>query len=382
MKTTKNDPFFDSFVEPGFYRGKTEEDINEFHLERMIRVMDFFKFHPQTASGFHTKQDHIENRDVYLSGIPGKEFTTTGTTGKPFTFSCNNKPLIKISRYIKHKILSTYKIDYANSFIIFVCPFRFLEYDFYQNSEKEVVIRDRYLKTFIEENEKLFKEKEVVLLAANSILHKIKNEGINGDFSLCISCLDRCVDRLSLSSFFGCPVCDWIRGSDGAFSSWSCPEGLYHIDFEVCGIREKWGKLILTDYSNCCESFTNYSNGDLGVVSSRNKNHCRCGVPGKIMVDFFGRETEIFKVGERKIYGMEIYVTLFPGLGFEESVLVQKRNGEIVFYVYGGSDKDSVVSKERLEYLFGDCAQVEPKDKRFFLEFQIGAKKKKIVKEV
>ena len=135
-----------------------------------------------------------------------------------------------------------------------------------------------------------------------------------------------------------------------------CPKGIYHVDFEICELySDEDYRLHLTDYCNRSEAFYNYFNGDLGEVSFK---ECCCGRQTNCLDKFIGRETETFTLGDKKIYGMEIYDTLFPGLAFDDSLLKQDADGDICFY-YNIIDKRKLnynleKVNEKLTFLFGD----------------------------
>jgi len=373
------DSFFDNFVPDGFYIGKTAEDIEIYREECLSRLKFVFG---KVDFPFNTKQDHIDRRSEFISGIPGSKFSTSGSSGSPFEFNIYQNDARGAS-YSEKKIFDIYGVD-KNAFLLYVVPHRTLEYDYYYPRDvygiKSVVMRDTYVDIFVKENKKLMDEKSVVLMAGNSILKKIMDKKIYINPYLCISVLERCLDADLLSSFFNCRVLDRIRCLDGSLSVWQCPYGVYHVDFEFCDIKsDDQKRLILTDYTNCSEAFINYHNGDYGVVSD--SNNCSCGTLGKTLIDFLGRETESIYLDGKIIYGMEIYNTLFPNLAFSDSVLVQKSNGEIIFYIYGGCEEDESEARKRLSFLFGNKYKVVRCGEEVFNKYTSKNKKKRIFRE-
>jgi phenylacetate-coenzyme A ligase PaaK-like adenylate-forming protein len=348
--------------------GFDKSNIENFKDEQIKKLLNIKE---KNNNIIYTKEDHKKEKK---SRKNGNIFHTSGTTGEPFRFLYSVSQRSFYISYLYKKICYIYNVDYNKCIFLHIVPFRLINMDlkelssFSSTISNFIVIRDTFLEKFNKMSSFSYDKEEnfysfspncnIILVSPYSMLEKIIDESLlqNPIFKkirLVISVAEHIIDKNRLSDYFKCPIVDWITCYDGTFSAWNCPYGNYHIDPEVCDAwSDDQNRLIVTDYWNYNEVFYNYWNGDMGIVDKTSK--CECGVNSHLLTKFFGRETETFYLKDKKIYGIEIYDTLFGGLNWKETWVEQDEKGEITFY-YSKYDEEKMKKvDERLKFLFGD----------------------------
>ena len=360
-----------------FFHGYDSEDFlkykhKDIETYRNKKIDDLLKLKPELRDTFSDKEKHRENKDFFhIKKI--QEFETSGTSGIPLKFGISHSGTSFRNSYILSKILKEFGLEINRSIILYVVPYRLINADLIENlylspfQPNFITIRESYLSYFLKRNN--FNNYNIVLLSSASIYQKIIDNKYKIYSKLCININGHFYNKEDVKNYFNCQVTDWITCFDGSLSSWNCKYGKYHLDFEVSyAYNDKDNKIILTDYWNKSEIFYNYFNGDLGIINQNEKdNICKCGRFGPYLESFIGRSTETFNVNNKKIYGMEIYDTLFPGLNFDNCLLEQLPNKNIIFYYENGNEEQIKLAESRLNFLFGDNNfLIEEKDNDFF----------------
>ena len=316
----------------------------------------------------HNIEDKIYNRYDYIDNL--KQFTlnrnllytTSNSSGRSFPFYINTNIQSLKNYYVINKILHFYNLEYEDLFFVYIEPDRKLKYDlsytFFTNHILSKCLSVRYTSLDLLNN--LLDIDNIVLISSPSIYDKMIDNNINLDFNikLCISSLEHLYKKNKIENYFGCKCVDWITCFDGNFSAWQCPYGQYHIDFECAIVENIDEKIILTDLTSPSTIFYRYHNGDMGKINYNKE--CECGNHSFILEDFYGRETEIFyhPKNNKKIYGMEIYDTLFAGIDID-CFLLQKENKDIIIYFNTEDNIPLRKIRERMNCLFDQYWEIK-----------------------
>jgi phenylacetate-CoA ligase len=162
--------------------------------------------------------------------------------------------------------------------------------------------------------------------------------------------------RNVIEAFFGCLVTDQYGTSEGVANASKCPEGNYHVDFEMgylevapddIGDDPATGELLMTGFTNLGMPLIRYAIGDRGKLS---RGSCACGRHSPVLSKLEGRSEDYVLTPEGNKITRFDYI--YKGVnGLEEAQVIQRKAGEIDILLVTNTEFTSDEQRKILEAL-------------------------------
>tara|TARA_Y100000588_G_C14277210_1_gene934965 strand:- start:271 stop:1674 length:1404 start_codon:yes stop_codon:yes gene_type:complete len=312
-----------------------------------------------------------------------KNYFTGGTTGKPLSFTIDNRNLIlRSAEKYRHWLRNGYNfgdkmvvlrgmvIDYNH---YSKKPWRF---DYFQNTLylSSYHMNSENLDSYIE----LLSEFKPDFLQAYPstifILARYMNEK---KIKLSIKTIFTGSEtlyahyRYEIEKAFSCKVVDhYGHGEPGTWASGQCQCGNYILSedlsiFEVVDksgneIRSGKGYLIETSLHNYSMPFIRYKTGDVVEIT---ESKCQCGIQFKKVDKIIGREGDNLKINDKEVSGsMLLNQVLKKNKGIIEMQIKQVKDDELFLSIVPSNDYDSSVGKrlkEQIRKRIGQSINIE-----------------------
>jgi len=160
-------------------------------------------------------------------------------------------------------------------------------------------------------------------------------------------------------------VIDKMRCWDTGLSFVECRFGTKHIDDELCLVEESAGRITSTDFFNFAAKLHTNITDDLGTIEMA---HCRCGVYGRVFVDFIGKSMQCLWTKEGTVCDPHLvlaYITSFlkaKGEPYVRYLIRQKQDGAVLLFIDQDNDRSALTVKNVLQGMLHQSVQIKPYD--------------------